>query len=80
MGVIPSRAILISKEFVRETTAGSDRALADTRNTIHEWSSVLEEAVPMDTSAFLGTSDLVVNGNFYLITPVGLDGRLEMLC
>jgi hypothetical protein len=77
--VIPRRTILISTEFVCKAGAGSDWALTDAGNTIRIWGGILEETVPMNTSTFLRTGDLVVNGDFNPITPVGFDERLKQI-
>lgn len=71
--VPPGGSVKLSANAVCERGTRSDGALADSGHTIVPWSSSLQEAVPVDSSAFVLKS--VVHFNLDPIAPVGFNER-----
>lgn len=73
----PGGSEKLSADAVGERGTRSDRALADSGDTIIPGSCGLQEAVPMHRRAFI--LKLVLDCDFNPVTPVGLDERTREL-
>jgi hypothetical protein len=73
--VPPARAVQVCPETVGESLLRRDRALSGTRNTVHPLSGtvLLQDSVPVNARAFV--RDVVVDLDFDVVTPVGLESR-----
>lgn len=77
MGVPPGGSKQFCPDTIRERCTGSNRTLADGRNTIVVGSTGLQEAVPVYRRALILES--VVDSDFDPVAPVGLDQRTREL-
>ena len=73
VGVVPAAAVYFCQEVVREAVAWSDWALTNGWYTVLPRCQPLELTVPVERRALLGFGDVVVNGNFDAVAPVGFD-------
>lgn len=79
MRVVPGSSIEIGFEGIGERSARSNRALLNRGYTIIPRSFLLENTMPMESSAFLRASDLIMNGDLDCISPVGFDSWTRKL-
>ena len=71
MGVIPRCTVEIGFERIRERLPRSNWTLLNRRYTIEPRVTTLKNAMPVQSSAFFRSGDLVVNGDLESVSPVG---------
>jgi len=76
VSVPPACAVQVCAESVGESRLRRNRALSGTRDTIVPLSTsvLLKDSVPVNARAFV--RDVVVNLDFNVVTPVGLDSHV----
>lgn len=72
--VIPGCPVEISEERISETLSGSNWALLNGWNAIEPRSSLLQYSVPMQSSAFFGSGDVIAHVDRNGVSPIGFDG------
>lgn len=77
--MIPCSAICICLEPIRKGRTRCYRALPNRRDSIIPRSFTLTKTMPMHCSTFGWVSNVVVNRDFYHVSPVGFDKRSRKL-
>ena len=79
MGVVPGTAVQIRFELVPKALAGSDRTLLDCWNAVHPRAVSLQQAMPVKSSSFFRSSDLVMEIDDDGVSPIGFNSRSRKL-
>lgn len=74
MRVPPGGAVHVGLELVGKGGSGGNRALADGGDTVVPLGAFLTDAMPVDCGAFFGAGDVIVDGDFDHVAPVGFNG------
>ena len=80
MRVIPGSSIRSRIEGVSERLSRWYRAHRNTRDTVFPFGVLLKKSVPVESSTFRWTCDLIVYGHLDFVAPVGFDKGLRWFC
>ena len=74
MGVIPRCAVHIRKERIGHACSRGNRALFNCRNAVVPWSTLLQNTMPMQSSAIFRARDFVTYVDGDSVAPISFNG------